>query len=315
MSDDDKRLHLPVLLEEAITALAVSPEGVYVDATFGRGGHSAALLERLGDHGRLFALDQDAEAVDWASRRFGGDPRFTIRHGSFGALRAHTDAWGVTGSVNGILFDVGVSSPQLADPRRGFSFMREGPLDMRMDTSEGPTAAAWLQSADEAEIASVLKNLGEERYARRIARAIVGQRASSPIRTTSDLVRVVEKAVPRSGSRIHPATRTFQAIRIAVNRELEVLQVGLQSSIDVLAVGGRLVVISFHSLEDRIVKHFIREHSGAAENLPRRLPVPDPVADAGVLRGLGGLTRPGEAETARNARARSARMRVAERRA
>lgn len=305
--------HETVLLEEAVDALAVDLSGIYIDATFGRGGHSAAILDRLGPEGRLFALDRDPEAVAWARQRFSGEGRFVIQHGSFADLSCYAESWGVRGRVRGVLFDLGVSSPQLDDAPRGFSFQRQGPLDMRLDTDSGITAAEWLAQTPEGEIERVLRTFGEERYARRVARAITAHhRSRGPLKTTVELAELVRRAIPRpdAGGR-DAATRSFQAIRIAVNGELEALQAGLTQAVEILGGGGRLVVISFHSLEDRIVKRFIRGQ-GEGPAVPRGLPVRE--ADSGCrLRARGRLVRPRAEECTRNPRARSARMRVAER--
>jgi 16S rRNA (cytosine1402-N4)-methyltransferase len=311
MSSQETGEHRPVLLDEVIGGLAIKPNGVYLDGTFGRGGHSAAILERLGAQGRLFALDKDPEAVDFGRSRFGAVPRFRIAHGSFAWLRRYTDEWRVTGEVDGLVLDLGVSSPQLDDAARGFSFMREGPLDMRMDPGSGPSVAQWLASASEQEIAQALRGYGEERHARRITRAIVAARSEAPIATTRELAQIVAAALPAQGRYRHPATRTFQALRIQVNRELEALEAALRQSLEVLRAGGRVVVIAFHSLEDRIVKRFFRAHARGAR-LPRGLPVPTE-RQAGELRVIGRVLRPSDAECARNPRARSARLRVAER--
>lgn len=302
--------HEPVLLSEAVDALSVRADGVYVDGTFGRGGHSELILSVLGPEGELYALDRDPEAVRAAGVRFAHDGRFQIERGSFESLGRFCDGWGITGRVDGLLLDIGVSSPQLDDPRRGFSFLQDGPLDMRMDPSAGPSAAQWLRQADEHEIVDALWRYGEERYSRRIARAIVCTRGESPIDTTGALASLVAGAVPSREQNKHPATRTFQAIRIVVNRELEALKAGLEQALIVLRAGGRLVVICFHSLEDRLVKRFIRANARAPQ-APRRLPVADTGARA-KLRTVGKLVRPSEAECRANPRARSALMRVAE---
>ena len=302
--------HRPVLLEAAVAALNVRPDGCYVDATFGRGGHAAAILARLGGEGRLLAFDRDPEAVADARARFGQDPRFRIEHASFSALQAVIEAAGLVGRVDGLLLDLGVSSPQLDDARRGFSFQQEGPLDMRMDTTRGPSAADWLATASEDEIATVLRDLGEERFARRIARSIVRVRAEHPLRTTAELAALVEHASPTREKHKHPATRSFQAIRIFINRELDELQAVLQQALAVLAVGARLVVISFHSLEDRIVKRFLRD-AAQGERLPKGLPVPESARHP-RLRLIGKAVRADDAEVAANPRARSAVLRVAE---
>ncbi|HEU4619343.1 MAG TPA: 16S rRNA (cytosine(1402)-N(4))-methyltransferase RsmH [Gammaproteobacteria bacterium] len=304
--------HQPVLVDEALDGLAVAAAGSYVDATYGRGGHSAKILERLGGQGRLLALDKDRQAVASGLRRFGADPRFTIVHCGFEDFEAVVRPWLGPGPLSGALFDLGVSSPQLDEGARGFSFTKEGPLDMRMDTSRGPTAAEWLASVDVDELADVLRRYGEEPKARRIAAAIVRARERSPIETTTQLADVVAAAA-RGGKqrqRIHPATRVFQAIRIAVNRELESIEKGLAECVEMLAPGGRVAVISFHSLEDRIVKRFFARE---ARGDPRYAGLPTMPAEARPrLRLVGRLVRPSAAEVARNPRARSARLRVAE---
>ncbi|MBA2408285.1 MAG: 16S rRNA (cytosine(1402)-N(4))-methyltransferase RsmH [Gammaproteobacteria bacterium] len=311
MRTPHQTLHQPVLLQEALAALAITPDGVYVDGTCGRGGHSAAILEQLDDTGRLIGMDKDPQAVQAVRARFDADKRFSVELGSFALMRVLTDRLEITGRVNGILLDLGVSSPQLDDPERGFSFSKSGPLDMRMDTTGGLTAAHWLAQAGEAEIAEVLKVYGEERFARRIARAIVDARRVTPIETTTQLTDLIVAASPRRERHKHPATRSFQAIRIFINRELEELTQVLLNSLAVLAAFGRLVVISFHSLEDRIVKRFIRQHAGGA-SVPRGLPITGGQA-AGMLRKLGKVIRPSTEECRRNPRARSAVLRMAER--
>jgi 16S rRNA (cytosine1402-N4)-methyltransferase len=303
--------HAPVLLEESLEALAIREDGIYIDCTFGRGGHSAAILAKLGDKGRLIALDRDADAVASASQSFGEDPRFVIEHASFDRLAELAARYGIAGAVNGILLDLGVSSPQLDDAKRGFSFMNDGPLDMRMDTNSGMSAAEWLGEASEGEIRDVLRTYGEERFAGRIARAIVLARQEAPLMTTLQLARLVEKAVPRREKGKHPATRSFQAIRIRINRELEQLESVLAQALDILAPGGRLVVISFHSLEDRIVKRFFRKHSSPPK-LPRGVPVMAQ-EEATLLKLIGKSIVPSAKELASNPRARSSRLRVAER--
>lgn len=303
--------HEPVLLSEALAGLAVVGDGCYVDGTYGRGGHSAGLLGRLGPRGRLLALDKDDQAVADGRRRFGADSRFAIEHAGFEDLDTIVESHFGRQRVSGVLLDLGVSSPQLEDPARGFGFSNDGPLDMRMNTSTGVTAAEWLATASEAELAKALRRYGEEPRARRIAAAIVRERTERPIVTTRALADLVLDVVPRGQSKTHPATRTFQAIRIAVNRELEALEHGLDASVAVLAAGGRLVVIAFHSLEDRIVKRFIaRESRGdpAYAGLPEI-----PVHARPRMKPIGRLIRPSAEEIARNPRSRSARMRVAER--
>ena len=304
-------MHRPVLLEEVLEALAVVPEGQYIDATFGRGGHAAGIVGALGKKGMLLAIDQDPAAVSAARERFGSDPRVLVRHGNFADMARLAREAGMDDGVQGVLMDVGVSSPQLDDPARGFSFLRDGPLDMRMDPGAGTSAAEWLAAADERELTAVIRRLGEERFARRIARAIAQARAVAPIETTGRLAEVVAAAVPRHEPGRHPATRTFQAIRIHVNEELERLEAGLEAAVGLLAPGGRLAVISFHSLEDRIVKRFIRRESEVAE--PWR-GLPDIPAEARPrLARIGRAVRPGEAEVTANPRSRSAVLRCAER--
>jgi 16S rRNA (cytosine1402-N4)-methyltransferase len=303
--------HLSVLFEEAVEALNISPTGTYVDGTFGRGGHSGAILERLDAGGRLLAFDKDPDAVAFAQDVYGGDDRFTIEQGSFAMLEQFTQEHGLTGKVDGILLDLGVSSPQLDAAERGFSFLRDGPLDMRMDTSTGMNAAEWLETASAEEISQVLKEFGEERFAKRIARAIVQVRTENPIRTTGQLAAVIEQAVPTRERDKHPATRSFQAIRIFINRELEDLRHVLDQSLRILAPRGRLVVISFHSLEDRIVKRFVRDHS-RGDDFPPGLPVTVEMLRP-KLKTIGKARRPSEEEVGLNPRARSAVLRVAER--
>jgi 16S rRNA (cytosine1402-N4)-methyltransferase len=304
------RAHRPVLLEAAVAALNLRADGCYVDGTYGRGGHAAAILAALGAHGRLIAFDKDPQAVAHARERFGADPRFQIEHASFSALQAVAEREGLVRRIDGLLLDLGVSSPQLDDAGRGFSFQHDGPLDMRMDCSRGQSAAQWLARADEDEIATVLRDYGEERFARRIARAIVAARLAQPLRTTAELAALVERASPSRERHKHPATRSFQAIRIYINRELEDLQAGLRQALEVLAAGARLAVISFHSLEDRIVKRFLRE-AAQGERLPKGLPVPDS-ARRPRMRLIGKPIQADAAEVALNPRARSAVLRVAE---
>jgi 16S rRNA (cytosine1402-N4)-methyltransferase len=299
--------HRPVLLEEAIEALRITPEGVYLDATFGRGGHARAILARLGPRGRLIALDRDPEAVAAAATI--DDPRFTVRHAWFSQLGAALRELGV-GRLQGVLFDLGASSPQLEAAARGFSFRLEGPLDMRMDPTRGETAEEWLARASEAELRGVIKNHGEERFAGPVAKAIVAARARGRIRTTLELARVVAAAVRTRERGQDPATRTFQALRIHVNQELEELSLALPQALDALAPGGRFVVISFHSLEDRIVKRFFRDR--ARPSLPERLPVKATEMPQPRLKLVGRALRPGRHEVAANPRARSAVLRVAE---
>lgn len=302
-------VHQTVLLQEAVDALVTVPGGFYVDGTFGRGGHSRAVLSRLGPEGRLLGVDKDPAAARVAAELAAGDGRFQFLHGSFAELPAALAARGIAGA-NGILLDLGVSSPQLDEPERGFSFQHDGPLDMRMDTSRGETAAQWLASAAEAEIARVLKEYGEERFARRIAGAIVRARTEAPIERTGQLSRIVSEANPRWEKHKHPATRAFQAIRIQVNGELTDLSALLRGALDLLCIGGRLVVISFHSLEDRLVKRYMRDQA-RGDALPAGVPVRDAALNR-RLRLVGKAVRAGDAEVAANPRARSAIMRVAE---
>lgn len=298
------------MLEAVLQALQPQADGVYIDATFGRGGHTQALLQQLGPQGRVFGIDQDPQAVAHATRHFANDRRFTIQHGSFDMLSTHSVQWQVDGQVNGILLDLGVSSPQLDDASRGFSFLRDGPLDMRMDNSRGITAQQWLAEADERQLADVFWQYGEERYARRIAKHIVHARQKQPIATTAQLAQLIADALPRKDVNKHPATRVFQAIRIFINRELEALQQALTQSLQVLSSRGRLVVISFHSLEDRMVKRFMREQS-QGKVLPRGLPVTDEVTDK-QLKVIGKAQKASASEIAENPRSRSAVLRVAE---
>lgn len=303
--------HRPVLFDEVLEALKIRADGIYLDGTFGRGGHSGAILERLNEQGRLLAMDKDPQAIAVAQQRFAGDQRFSIVRGSYTMLEQEVVKRGWKGKVDGILLDLGVSSPQLDDPSRGFSFRHDGPLDMRMDPESGYSAAEWLASAKEAEIAQVLKEYGEERFAKRIARAIVHEREQSPIVTTARLAKIVADANPKWERDKHPATRSFQAIRIYVNRELEELEQVLEQSVKVLAPGGRLAIISFHSLEDRRVKRFIRDEARGGD-FPPGLPVTDAQLNR-RLRAIGKDIRASEAELETNPRARSAVLRVAER--
>ena len=303
--------HRPVLLEEALQGLNIKANGHYVDGTFGRGGHSGALLSCLDQEGHLLALDKDPAAIAEAEQRFGDDSRFTIRQASFADLRQEVITMGWLGQVDGILLDLGVSSPQLDDAARGFSFQKEGPLDMRMDPTQGQSAANWLASAREQDIVRVLREFGEERFAKRIARAIVNAREENPIMTTGQLAALVAAAVPRREPGKDPATRSFQAIRIFINKELDDLKACLDEVLDVLKPGGRLVVISFHSLEDRMIKRFIREQE-KGDSYPLDLPVTQ-VQLHPRLRAVGKPIRPADEEVSNNPRARSSIMRVAER--
>ncbi|MEQ6918330.1 16S rRNA (cytosine(1402)-N(4))-methyltransferase RsmH [Halomonas aquatica] len=303
--------HASVLLDGAVEALVHDADGVYLDGTFGRGGHARAILERLGPQGRLLAIDRDPQAVAEA----GGitDARFAIERGEFARLGEIADRHGLHGRLSGVLLDVGVSSPQLDDPERGFSFLRDGPLDMRMDPDHGESAAGFLARAGEGEIVRVFKGYGEERFARRLARAIVARRDERPFERTADLAEVVKAAHPAWEKGKHPATRVFQALRIQVNGELDQLDAALEAALEALAPGGHLVVISFHSLEDRRVKRFIRDHVRGDTDLPRGMPLRDDQLKR-RLESLGKARRPSAEEVEVNPRARSAVMRVARKR-
>ena len=299
--------HVSVLLAEAVAALAIQPAGIYVDATFGRGGHSRAILERLGPGGRLIALDRDPAAI--AAGAAFADPRFALVHAPFSAFDAVLDRLGVA-QIDGMLLDIGVSSPQLNTPERGMSFRFDAPLDMRMDTTQGETAAEFLARASQAEIERVIRDYGEERFAHAIAKALVAARSEHGISRTGQLATLVANVVRTREPGQHPATRSFQAIRIAVNRELDELGEGLKETLEVLAPRGRLAVISFHSLEDRIVKHFMREQE-RGKPTPARLPLLN--VHQPTLKTVGKAKKPSAEELRENARARSAVLRVAER--
>jgi len=305
------RGHAPVLLDEVIEGLRIRTDGIYMDCTFGRGGHTRAMLDALGPAGRVIAIDRDPQAVAAGRALMAEEPRVMIEHANFDRLAEVAADQGVAGGVAGILFDLGVSSPQLDEPARGFGFQEDGPLDMRMDPGTGSPAAEWIAGASTEEIARVLFTYGEERDARRIARAIVAARAEQPIETTRRLADVVSAARRRSGGRIHPATRTFQAIRIHINAELDALDAALEQVPGVLGAGGRLAVISFHSLEDRRVKRFMRARS-RGPSAPKGMPVV-PDAPAPELRTIGRAVRAGAEEVRANPRARSAVLRIAER--
>ena len=302
-------MHQTVLLPEAVAALVTKQNGYYVDGTFGRGGHSREILSVLGAGGHLLAVDKDLQAIEVARLIEESEARFDFEHGSFAQLPHQLRRRGIT-AVDGILLDLGVSSPQLDDGARGFSFLQDGPLDMRMDTSCGMTAAQWLATVKHGDLARVLREYGEERYAGRIASAILRAREQEPLQTTAQLTRVVAEANPKWEQHKHPATRAFQAIRIFINRELEDLEQLLAESVELLGPGGRLVVISFHSLEDRLVKRFIRRMARGDE-LPAGVPVREQDLNR-RLRPIGKAVRPAPEELAANTRARSAIMRVAE---
>lgn len=308
----DNFKHTTVLLDEAVNALNIKEDGIYIDGTFGRGGHSRLILSQLGEQGKLFAIDRDPQAIAAAAAI--DDPRFNIIHGPFSALADYVEARDLTGKISGILLDLGVSSPQLDDAERGFSFMRDGPLDMRMDPTRGLSAAEWLLQAEESDIAFVLKTYGEERFAKRIARAIVERNRLQPMTRTKELAEVIAAATPIKDKFKHPATRSFQAIRIWVNSELEEIEQALKGALVALAPGGRLSIISFHSLEDRLVKRFMREQSRGPQ-VPAGLPMTEAQLQklgGRQLKALGKMM-PGEAEVAENPRARSSVLRIAER--
>ncbi len=302
--------HVTVLLQEAVDALITNPAGFYVDGTFGRGGHSALVLENLSAEGHLLGIDKDLAAIAVANERFANESRFAIAHGSFAELAQLIDARGMTGRVDGVLLDLGVSSPQLDEAERGFSFQNDGPLDMRMDQTRGQSAADWVNTAAEDDIAFVLKEFGEERFAKRMARAIITERQKNPFTRTKHLAEVIKEANPAWEKGKHPATRAFQAIRIHVNNELTDLDAVLEQALAVLAIGGRLVVISFHSLEDRVVKRFIRRQE-LGDPVPRGLPVRDEQLNK-RMRSCGKAVKASDSEVDANVRSRSAIMRVAE---
>ncbi len=302
--------HVTVLLQEAVSELLTDPNGFYVDGTFGRGGHSGLIVQSLGASGRLLSIDKDLTAIQTAREKFANESRFEIAHASFADLQQLIVERQMQGKVTGVLLDLGVSSPQLDDAERGFSFMQDGPLDMRMNQSQGMSAADWVNSASEDEISFVLKELGEERFARRMARAIVQERIKKPFARTGHLAEVIKVANPAWEKGKHPATRAFQAIRIHINNELGDLESVLKQAVDVLAPGGRLVVISFHSLEDRLVKRFIRQQE-QGDPVPRGLPIRDEQLNR-KLKSIGKAIKASDEEINRNVRSRSAVMRVAE---
>ena len=312
MSQTSSYNHVTVLLDEAVAALAVRPDGRYLDGTFGRGGHSRHLLQQLGPDGALLGFDKDPLAITTGQALAAEDGRFVVVQRSFAELGAEVTERGWTGTLSGVLLDLGVSSPQLDDPERGFSFLNDGPLDMRMDPSRGISVAEWIAVAAEEEIARVLKEYGEERFARRMARAVVQRRSERPFERTADLAQVLTVANPAWEKGKNPATRAFQGLRIFINNELGDLEAGLDAALEALEVGGRLVVISFHSLEDRIVKQFMRRHAkGEADTLPRDLPI-IPEKFVPRLKVLGKPHYASADEVKANPRSRSAVMRVAE---
>lgn len=307
-------LHQPVLLQEVLDNLVVLPDGKYIDGTFGRGGHAAAILQRLGPDGKLLVMDKDPDAIAAAkdSNLF-HDPRLVIQQGSFTQIKAMAQQLDWLGQVQGILLDLGVSSPQLDQAERGFSFMKEGPLDMRMDTTQSLDARQWINSTSAQEMQRVFSEYGEERYSPRIARAICAARETQEITTTTQLAEIVAKAHPRWEKHKHPATRVFQAIRIVINRELEELQQTLEHSLEVLAIGGRLLVITFHSLEDHVVKQFFNKY-GSTMGLPKGLAIPQADIEANLRVKRIAAIKPSEKETSSNPRARSATLRIMEKR-
>ncbi|MAG77228.1 MAG: 16S rRNA (cytosine(1402)-N(4))-methyltransferase [Colwelliaceae bacterium] len=308
----EKSSHISVLLDEAIQALAINESGTYIDCTFGRGGHSTQILSQLSEQGQLLAIDRDPTAIA-AAEKFADDSRFAIEHFGFAELGNIAEKRELIGKVDGILFDLGVSSPQLDEAERGFSFMNDGPLDMRMDTTRGETAAEWLARVDVEDLSWVLKTFGEEKHAWRIANAIVDSREENPLTRTGQLAKLIATTAPQREIKKHPATRSFQAIRMYINSELDQIEQALAASLKVLKPGGRLVVISFHSLEDRLVKQFMRKHS-QGKQVPRGMPISEAELQKGKKLSLvGRKTKPSKAEVERNVRARSSVLRVAER--
>ncbi|WP_077339465.1 16S rRNA (cytosine(1402)-N(4))-methyltransferase RsmH [Pseudocolwellia agarivorans] len=304
--------HISVLLNEAVNGLAIKPDGVYIDCTFGRGGHSSLILSHLSDAGRLIAIDRDLTAIA-AAEKFADDPRFLIEHSGFADLEDIAAKHDLLEKVDGILLDLGVSSPQLDDADRGFSFMNDGPLDMRMDTSKGQTAAEWIAVADVEDITWVLRTFGEEKHAWKIANAIVDAREETPFTRTSELAKLIKTVAPQREIKKHPATRSFQAIRMYINSELEQIEKVLAASLSVLAEEGRLVVISFHSLEDRLVKQFMRKHS-QGKQVPRGLPISEVELQKGKkLSLIGRKLKPSKDELEVNNRSRSSVLRIAQR--
>jgi 16S rRNA (cytosine1402-N4)-methyltransferase len=309
-SDNTEFRHTPVLLNETLQGLKIRSDGMYIDCTFGRGGHSRAILEQLGEDGHLLAFDKDPDAIAAVDEQLLDDPRFTLVHGSYTKLEETVKAMKLTNKVSGVFLDLGVSSPQLDDASRGFSFMRGGDLDMRMDNSHGMTAAEWLNKASAEEIANVLYEYGDERFSRRIARAIVERRDEEPMVRTTQLADLVASTIPNKEKDKHPATRTFQAVRIFINRELEELDSVLMQAMNVLSANGRLLVISFHSLEDRLVKRFMRDQSRGVD-IPREIPVTHDVFKPKLII-IGKPIRSQQDEIKNNPRARSAVLRIAE---
>lgn len=316
MSAPSATTHRSVLLNEVIDGMAIKPNGFYVDGTFGRGGHASAILARLGDQGRLLVFDKDQQAIDVAQNMMGDDTRVTIFHADFSQIKQRLSELGLLQKIDAVFLDLGVSSPQLDQAERGFSFMQNGPLDMRMNQSSPFSAELWLSKADEQEIANVLWQLGEEKFSRRIAKRIVEARQETPLKTTFQLVELIESCIPKnnkSKQHKHPATRSFQAIRMHVNGELEHIRALLSDVLDILKVSGRLLVIAFHSLEDRLVKRFIQQHS-TAKKVPKGLPVRSEELESSItLKKIGGAIKASVQEVEINARSRSAILRIAER--
>lgn len=309
-SSDKETAHDAVLLDEAVEALVINPDGIYIDCTFGRGGHSRAVLSMLSDKGRLLAFDKDPQAILVGKSLEQEDSRFEIIHESFSLLEQKVSEKSLVGEIDGIMMDLGVSSPQLDQAERGFSFMQDGPLDMRMDTTRGQTAEQWIAETKEEDMVWAFKAFGEERYAKRIARAIIEKRQKASINRTLQLAEIIKEAHPRWEKHKHPATRCFQAIRIAVNSELDDLQKTLEQTLECLKIGGRMVAISFHSLEDRMVKRFIQKQE-KGQDFPPGLPVTEDMINRRMKK-VGKFTKAGDEELERNNRARSAVMRVAE---
>lgn len=309
MSNEDvSDTHHPVLLAEVIQALNIESNGKYIDCTFGRGGHSQEIVKNLGADGKLLALDQDIQAIEYGTKKFADDSRVILKQKNFSQIVQVSEEYGLKQQVNGIFFDLGVSSPQLDNPERGFSFMHDGPLDMRMNTTQGVSAAEWLRKVTATELERVLKEYGQERFSRRIANAITQHREQQPLTTTKDLADLVISVVGRSQEKKHPATRTFQAVRIFINNELESLATALDDCLGLLASSGRLLVITFHSLEDQIVKNLLRKHTHS--NLPRKLPVIEQRETK--LNRVCKAIKPTQQEITQNPRARSAKLHVLE---
>ncbi|MCL1047474.1 16S rRNA (cytosine(1402)-N(4))-methyltransferase RsmH [Shewanella electrodiphila] len=304
--------HLSVLLKETVDGLNIHEDGIYIDGTFGRGGHSRHVLSQLGENGRLIAIDRDPQAIE-AAKQFADDPRFQIVHGGFGQLADYVTELGLKGKIDGVLLDLGVSSPQLDDAERGFSFLRDGPLDMRMDNSQGQTAAQWIAKAEIEDMAWVFRTYGEEKNSRHIARCIAADRDETPFLRTKDLADLIARITKNKERNKHPATRVFQAIRIYINSELEQIEQALEGAVSVLAPEGRLSVISFHSLEDRMVKRFIRKNSQGA-SVPHGLPITEAeINKSRKLKAIGKAMKPSDIEIEQNPRSRSSVLRVAQR--